>query len=248
VELLRVVDIETTGAAPPAEIIEFGRVDVAADHDAWRIGRPMTRLYPPLNGIPAETMAVHHITEADFDADAPVCTEERLRLAVWGGAQPDVLVAHNCSFERAFVSESITGPLPWICTYKAALRAWPEEPRHSNQVLRYWRGLRLDAALAMPPHRAGPDAYVTAHLLVELLAVATVKEMIAWTKEPKFMPAIPFGKHRGLIWQEAPIDYLQWMARQTDMDEDAVWRAGEELKRRAGTRGAVMSQFEIGRR
>jgi len=36
-------------------------------------------------------------------------------------------------------------------------------------VLRYWRNLVLDPALAMPPHRAGPDAYVTACLLAELL-------------------------------------------------------------------------------
>jgi DNA polymerase III epsilon subunit-like protein len=35
--LLRVIDIETTGFSPPAEIIEFGRVDVAPDGEAWRI-------------------------------------------------------------------------------------------------------------------------------------------------------------------------------------------------------------------
>ena len=49
-----------------------------------------------------------------------------------------------------------------------ALRVWPEAPRHSNQVLRYWRGMRLDHARAMPPHRAGPDAWVTAHILADL--------------------------------------------------------------------------------
>ena len=233
--LLRVIDIETTGDAVPAEIIEFGRVDLVSDGVGWQVGRPMARLYRPLNGIPPETMAVHHITEDQFDADTPVCTDEKLRLAVWGGGQPDVLVAHNCEFERKFIPENITDGLPWICTYKSALRAWPEAPRHSNQVLRYWRNLQLDPVVAMPPHRAGPDAYVTAHLLVELLKSATVDEMIAWTKEPKFMPAIPFGKHRGVKWEEAPVDYLQWMVRQTDMDQDAMWRAGQELKRRGGS-------------
>ena len=101
--LLRVIDIETTGLVPPAEIIEFGRVDVVSEGDAWRIGRPMARLYRPLNGIPPETMAVHHITEIDFTADTLVCSEHRLRLAVSAGATPDVLVAHvapssACSF------------------------------------------------------------------------------------------------------------------------------------------------------
>jgi exodeoxyribonuclease X len=229
---LRVVDIETTGGAPPAEIIEFGRVDVVAEGDAWRVERPMARLYRPAGAIPPETMAVHHITEDMFDSGSSACTEERLRQAVWGGAPPDVLVAHHSAFEQAFIPEAITVPLPWICTYKSALRAWPDAPMHSNQVLRYWRNLRLDPSLAMPPHRAAPDAYVTAHILVELLKEAGVDEMIAWTREPKMLPTIPFGKHRGLKWPAAPADYLEWVARQSEMDADVAWNASEELKRR----------------
>ena len=231
---LRVIDIETTGVAPPAEIIEIGRVDVVDEGAAWRVGQPMARLYRPLHGIPPETMAVHHITEEMVSGDTPVCNGDKLRLAVWAGGDPDVLVAHNCDFERLFIPESITAPLPWICTYKAALRAWPEAPRHSNQVLRYWRALTLDAALAMPPHRAAPDAYVTAYILGELLTVATVEQMIAWTLEPKLLPTIPFGKHRGSAWREPPTDYLEWVTRQSDMDPDVVWNARRELKRRSG--------------
>jgi exodeoxyribonuclease X len=80
--LFRVIDIETTGLTPPAEIIEIGRVDVFIEGETVRIEKPKARLYRPLNGIPPETKAVHHITEADFEADAPVCTEERLHLAI----------------------------------------------------------------------------------------------------------------------------------------------------------------------
>ena len=114
--LLRVIDIETTGFEPPAEIVELGRVDVASEGDSWRIDRPMARFYRPLNGIPPETMAVHHITEDDFDADTPVCSQELLRKAVWGGERPDILVAHNCAFEQTFITETATDALPWICT------------------------------------------------------------------------------------------------------------------------------------
>ena len=229
---LRVIDLETTGTAPPAEVIEFGRTDLVYDAADCAIDRPMARLYRPLNGIPPETMAVHHITEADFKADTPVCSPELLRQAVWGGAVPDVLVAHNCDFERQFVSEAATDALPWICTFKAALRVWPDAPKHSNQVLRYWLGVELDNALAMPPHRAGPDAYVTAFVLKALLAEASVEDMIAWTKEPRLLPKVPMGKHRGSAWADAPVDYLQWMSRQADMDPDVVWNARRELTRR----------------
>lgn len=230
----RVIDIETTGMEPPAEIIEFGRIDVVAQGGAARVERPMARIYRPLHGIPPETMAVHHITAADFDERTPVCTPEKLRQAVWGGEAPDVMVAHNAEFERRFVTEAATDALPWICTYKVALRLWPQAPAHSNQVLRYWRDLKLDRDLAAPPHRAGPDAYVTAHLLVEMLPLASLAEMIAWTAEPKLLPVVPMGKHRGQAWSEAPADYLQWMTRQADMDADVVWNARRELARRKG--------------
>jgi hypothetical protein len=71
----------------------------------------MARLHRPLNGIPPEMMAVQHITEADFDEKTPVSTPDRLHRVVWGGATPDILVAHNCAFERQFVTEAVTDKL-----------------------------------------------------------------------------------------------------------------------------------------
>ena len=227
--LLRVVDIETTGQAPPAENIEFGRVDVRRAESEWQIGRPMARLYRPLNGIPPETMAVHHITEMDMKPDTPVCTADRLRLAVWSGDAPDGLVAHNSSFEQMFIAEDVTDALPWICTYKVALHVWPDAPRHSNQVLRYWRNLVLDPALAMPPHRASPDAYVTACLLVELLRHATVDQMVAWTVAAQAVAEASI--------RQAPGSYLGGGAARLPAMDDAADRhgPGRRLVCRAGS-------------
>lgn len=222
--ILRVVDIETTGTEPPAEVIELGWVDVV-DGTA---GAPKSRLFGAANGVPPETQAVHHLGADDIEG-LPLCTPGSLARLTDGVA---ALVAHNCAFEQLWLTREITGATPWICTYKAALRAWPDAPRHSNQVLRYWRGLALPEELAMPPHRAGPDAYVTACLLADLLTVASAEQMIAWTLEPKLLPTIPMGKHRGAKWAEVPGDYLDWITRQADMDPDLKWNAREELARR----------------
>jgi exodeoxyribonuclease X len=80
----------------------------------------------------------------------------------------------------------------------------------------------------MPPHRAGPDAWVTAHLLVELLRFASIEQMLAWTQEPKVLPTLPLGKHRGLLWSKAPLDYLQWMITKTEMDPDVFGTRSEK--------------------
>jgi exodeoxyribonuclease X len=230
---LRVVDIETTGFAPPAEVIELGAVDVEwRPVGGARVRPPRARFFRAANGIPSSVSDIHHITPADIPADAPAASPERLREALLAHPAPDILVAHNCAFERRFIGSRADGGLPWICTYKAALRVWPLAPRHSNQALRQWRGLALDPALATPAHRAGPDAYVTAHLLAELLAAAPIERLIAWSNEPRPLPAIPFGKHRGLAWTAAPLDYLEWMARQEEMDSNVLSHAKAELGRR----------------
>jgi exodeoxyribonuclease X len=230
---LRVVDIETTGFAPPAEVIELGSVDVE-----WRRGGdarvrpPRARFFRAANGIPANVSEVHHITAADIPAGAPAASPEHLREALLAYPTPDILVAHNCAFERRFIGSRADGGLPWICTLRAAQRIWPRAPSHSNQALRQWRGLTLDPALATPAHRAAPDAYVTAHLLAQLLAAAPIERLIAWSNEPRPLPAIPFGKHRGLAWSAAPLDYLEWMARQAEMDANVLSHAKAELRRR----------------
>jgi exodeoxyribonuclease X len=230
--IFRVIDIETTGLSPPAEVIEIGRVDVTENDGTLRIEPPMSRLYKPLHGIPPETMAIHHITPADFNEYTPVCTEERLSMAVWGGTKPDLLVAHNCAFERKFIGDTITRNLPWICTFKVALRVWPEAPRHTNQVLRYWKAITLDRTLAMPPHRAGPDAWVTAHILVELLKAASISDMVSWTAQPPLYPTIPIGRYRGRPWSEAPTDYLEWLGRLESLDDGIRLGTTRELRRR----------------
>lgn len=123
----------------------------------------------------------------------------------------------------------------WICTYKVALRAWPEAPAHSNQTLRYWRGLDsrveqgFDRGLARLAHRAEPDAYVTTWLLADLLSQVSIDQAIAWTNEPKVFPILSFGKHRGAKWADVPTDYLQWLRDgQHSMDTD--WRHGATLE------------------
>lgn len=229
---LRVVDLETTGGDRSSEIIEVGFVDVVSDGDGWRALPPVSRLFRPRGAISFHAMAVHHLTPEHFSDDDPHCDEYRLREMF---AEPaDVMVAHSARFERGFIADTAVGGVPWICTVRSAKAVWPQAPGHSNQVLRYWRGLRLDPALADPAHRAGPDAWVTAHLLIDLLKEASVEQLIGWSNEPRSLKRIPFGKHRGKPWSEPPEDYLRWMAGQGDMDADVVAAARQELTRRAG--------------
>ena len=227
--IVRILDVETTGFEPPAaQVCEVGYCDVDTDtrtvspeYHSWICG---------INGpMPPETRAVHHISADDCDGLPPFDpdTVDADKVAVFA--------AHNAEFESKF----ITFHKPVICTYKAALRVWPDAPSHSNGTLFYWlldQGLiQPDLKVSQPFHRAGPDAYVTGWILVALLnAGATGKDMVAWTKEPKLLPKCTIGKFRGKPWSEVEDGFLVWMLKQVDMDADLKWNAARELKRRNG--------------
>lgn len=164
--IFRVIDIETTGT-PQSEVIEIAAVDVLRTTDGWVVGPPRSRLFRPQGEISVHAMAIHHLTMADLDGVGSA-TDEAIAAFVLEGPAPDVLVAHNADFERRHL-ERATGSIPWLCTVKAARELWPGAPGYGNQVLRYWRRLQLEPALAMPAHRAAPDAWVTAHILIDLL-------------------------------------------------------------------------------
>lgn len=229
--ILRVIDFETSGIEPPAVVVEVGTCDLAQAADgSWEVGEPDSWLCGGVEVMPPEVRAVHHIAFREIEHAKPFD-----RSAIFAGVPtPAALVAHNMDFEAKFLGEH---GLPAICTLKAAYRIWPEAPGHSNSVLRYWledRGLlSLDDAKASPPHRAGPDAYVTAYILKALFAAgATGKEMVAWSREPRLLPTCPIGKFRGQPWAKVEQGFLTWMLGQPTMEADLKWNADRELQRR----------------
>jgi len=223
--VVRVIDFETTGTEPPeAQVCEVGYCDV--EIEACVIRPPKSWLCG-VDKMPPDVRAVHHISFLDCQ------TEPAFDPATLDDEKVFAFAAHNFEFEGKFFQT----PKPVICTYKAALRVWPDAPTHSNGGLRYWledQGMILpEHHMTQPAHRAGPDAYVTAWLLLALLREgATGKQMVAWTKEPKLLPRCTIGKFRGKPWSEVEAGFLGWMLRQPDMDEDLKWNAAREIKLR----------------
>lgn len=241
--VIRVVDLESTGFAPPEHVpIEVGWQDLVATGTDLA-GRPRFEVSPDRNGsmllhprrpVPPESSAVHHLTDDDFWEGMPF----------WRDALPEVceaagivaFAAHTAKMERQWFTPEITGDRAWICTWKCALRAWPDSPSHSNQVLRYWRNpAGIDRLRAHPPHRALPDAYVTSFLLRDLLAEHPVETLIRWTEEPTVLVRVPFGEHRGKRWTEVDAGLLDWILTK-DFDEDVRHTVKLELARREAER------------
>jgi exodeoxyribonuclease X len=235
--LARVIDYETTGTPEDddPEVIEMGSYDVNLTSRLLVTASAFQSLCRPRGPIPAVTKAVHHISEEDV-AHAPPARDLWDRLLA-GSGEPSWLVAHNAKFEQHF-----TPPwgIPWIDTYKVARIVWPDAPTHSNQGLRYWLGLPCDRKLADPPHRALPDAYVTAHLFIRLLDHKTPEEMAKISEYPALLKVMKFGKYRkqgiAMTFEQCAIDdpsYLEWIRDTSDMDEDTKFTCRYWLQKRA---------------
>lgn len=233
--MIRVVDIETTGMTPAegAEVIELGWWDMhPTDRIPWPalMGNHGQRFYSPERPCPPEVRAVHHIHPAEY-AQAPRFMWSQF-WAECVAAGITHLCAHNSEYEQQFIDSNGT---PWLCTYKAALRVWPDAPHHGNQSLMYWLGLDtvIDEGQRHPPHRALPDAYVTAHILGRLLVETTIEQIAQWTKEPRYFERCPLGEHKGKPWAEVDWGFLNWYkTKATRTDPDTLWNVNRELDRR----------------
>ncbi|WP_245480581.1 exonuclease domain-containing protein [Neorhizobium sp. NCHU2750] len=227
---VRVIDLETAGNGAN-DVCEIGWQDVVLGDDGrWTINEELgAYLVNPGRPISPETMAIHHIRDEDV-ARAPYWKE--VAPGVLRQAEGVIaLAAHRAAFEQRYCTPRLTGGLPWICTWKCALRVWPELPRFSNQMLRYQRMPEgLVHEIGLPAHRAMPDAYVTAHHLRDLLNAASLERCLAWSAEPGLLPRVPAGPDRGKSWDRLGLEALKEFLR--DRDADVRFTAQTELARR----------------
>lgn len=225
--MIAVIDTETTGLDPAtASVIELGVVTLP-DFEAFSC------LIKPDHEIEIQAMAAHHLTN-DMVKEGATLKNAIIAARINEAA---FVCAHNSAFDSGFLKID----KPWICTYRCARHIWPDAPAYGNQVLRYW--LKLDqvyqtsfmigkgaAIMKLPPHRALPDAWVTAHILDIMLENRKPKELVELTKMPILMKGpIKFGKHKGVDWEKIPKDYLAWIMRQKDFDSDSIFTAKHHL-------------------
>ena len=225
---VRCIDIETTGTDSQKDaIVEIASVDLQSDEI---IANRQSVLVAPGKPVPPVASAVHHLIDADLVGALPI---EQV-IEPFRGA--DAYIAHNCSFERSFL-EPHFGDVIWVCTYKCALRLWPDLPSHGNQTLRYHLGLinpfGIDRA-TLAPHRALADAIVTAAIFFEMTRHARWPDLVQWSYEPALLTYLRFGMHRGERFDAVPEDYLLWIWEGNhDLSEDVRFSARHWLGRRS---------------
>lgn len=219
--IIRCLDFETTGLPTedkPTGIMETGWCDLSVDDG--RITGPEGHLVNP--GIPTsiEARAVHHISDADVERSGIAPTKSTMLLME---GEHSHFCSHNIDMEKAYFGG---GDREWVCTYKTALRIWPDAPGHKLQELRYFLGIDdepdFDPGLTQAPHRAPDDAYVCAFVLRRLLASETLDVLVRWSNGPALLAMCWMKKHKGKTWQKVAYEdrpYLEWIYNVSDVKD-----------------------------
>jgi DNA polymerase-3 subunit epsilon len=228
-QLFRVFDTETTGLHPRADaIVELAWTIMRGDGTVLSSN---TTLINPGRHIPADASRVHGIFGRDV-AQAPTfeqAVEKYTDLYV-----PTLpAVCHNASFDSVLLRRSprlADGNPKFLCTLRLAQNLVPGCSSYSLDSLR--SSLRLGAHVDVPvAHRAANDVATASLLLKHLIDCylgAGYPDEIDGLFEAATIQRMPFGKHKGKLLSEVPVDYIDWLLnRAIDDDLRSALRAAK---------------------
>lgn len=235
---IRVIDTETTGLTRADKVIEAAYHEVVSETDhfpVYHLGAYDRSFFSTDRPVHIKARAAHHINPRDLNG-APD-TQYVAKFLHWPKA-PDYFAAHKADFDFQFIETDV----PVICTLACARQVWKDAPAHTNQVLRYYLDLDADPDFspvrAEPPHRALPDTYVTALILIELLRAFPVEQLLAWSGNvatSNVIKHLPFGEHKGVPLDEVPLKYLNWVVTMSSATPNIKEACAEAAKRRGLT-------------
>lgn len=232
-----VLDTETTSLDNKvAEIIEFGFV-LKIDNE-WQ---QFNELHKPSVNIEPEISAVTNITNkmvADKPSFKSVVDDFDTVLSTAGSPDELIVVSHNIEYDRGVFENSYPDShvlnYEWVCTLKMARKLYTNDPTVKKFNLPYLRyRFELDIPDDTPTHRASADALVAAKLFEFLLDEAKAQgvfdnstndkdTLIEWINSPTIIERMPFGKHKGVLLEEVPMDYWKWaLANLDSLNEDS---------------------------
>lgn len=222
------LDTETTGKDENARLVQL----------AFKLGNTKSNwLFKPPVEITFEAMSVHHITNEMVDRKPKF--NNIFKKLVQDYLNENIMVAHNAPFDAEILRREGLKVGKMIDTLKVVQRLF-DLSMYKLQFLRYHFGLEIQEVRA---HDAEGDIEVLEALfnyLVHYMArtmpelgmhlTLIFDQMLEWTEEPLLLRRIGFGKHKGMLFSEVPKDYLQWLKKQPDNEEDLIYTLNHYLQ------------------
>lgn len=205
-----IFDTETTGLREP-QVIEAAWLRITsltplATSDAYE------QRFRPNKPIDFGAMATHHITDEDLAHCQP---SDSFRLP--DGVQ--YLIGHNIDYDWGVIGQP---DVRRIDTLVLSRLLWPEADSHKQTALLYMLDRPFAKQHAPAAHSAAADVFMLAHLLTHILDrlgnPTTLDELWRHSEAARLPRTMTFGKHKGELLSDVPVDYRRWLLGQPDLD------------------------------
>jgi exodeoxyribonuclease X len=199
-----IFDVEATDKKD-AVIIEAASLDVSSINPLV-VGNPWVQRYNPGKPISLGALATHHIMDEEL-VNCPASSSFRLP------AGTKYLIGHSVDFDW----EAIGSPeVRRICTLALSRSLWPEIDSHTQSALLYFFERTTAREQLREAHSALADVWICSKILGQIIAKLRPTSLDAlWEMSEKArIPTImPFGKHKGELISQLPVDYKRWALR-----------------------------------
>lgn len=222
------LDCETTGLDTSADrIVEIAVVKF----NFQEILDSFESLVDPQITISDESLAIHHISHEMIVGKPTIDTLIPQVLEIIGD---HVLMGHVIRFDidlvtNAAIRAGLTTAIadrPYIDTLRLA-RHYGDSPNNTLENLAKHFNVPIEGA-----HRAMNDVMMNIGVFKQLVRrYDTLEQVMKILAEPIKMKYMPLGKHKGRLFSEIPLQYLQW-ASQMEFDQDLLFTLRSELRKR----------------
>ncbi len=222
------LDCETTGLDPLKDkIIEVAVVKFTFSETL----QEFDSLVDPECEIPAESLAIHHITSEMLQGKPKM---KDVVAEVLNMVGDHIIVGHGISFDVQMIATSARAAAVPVSIQNNRLidtlrlaRAYGDSKTNSLVMLASHFNVPI-----VETHRAMADVLLNIAVFKHLVArYKTTEQIFKILSEPIRMRTMPLGKHKGRPFSELPLDYLQW-ASKMDFDQDLLFSIRLELKER----------------
>jgi exodeoxyribonuclease X len=204
-----IFDTETTDKTNPI-IIEAAWLELDS-MTPFAIGDSYVQRYNPGELISLGALATHHILDEEL-VDCPPSSSFSLPANV------EYLIGHNVDFDwQAIGSPNVKR----ICTLALSRMLWPHLDCHSQGAMLFFLERSSAKELLKSSHDALADTGICSIVLQHIctkLEVETIEELWIKSEQARIPTVMPFGKHKGLILNNLPGDYKQWLLNKADID------------------------------
>lgn len=204
-----ILDTETTGKKDPI-LIEAAWLQLD-NLMPFELSLSFCQRYNPGKPIELGALATHHIYDEEL-IDSPPAHSFSLPSDV------DYIIGHNIDYDWNVIGRP---NIRRICTLALARKTWQKIDAYSQSALLYYLDRGNARKILKNAHSAETDVKICGVILEKLCAELKVSsfESLWHLSEDARMPTVmPFGKYKGTLISEVPIDYKKWLLNQDNID------------------------------